>query len=1001
MEHVKLESITDSPAFWNDPFSISSYCNSILQSTKKENEEVSIIVSDYNTIPRVSYENRNSINKYCIYLPKLKDFYIEENIQLEDIKLRKAFLKHELAHIIFSEMENYLEHHAESTADIKMLANSLEDVRIENFFGKRFPGANDTFFDVQNKFYKKSKKSIENDKPSMRNLSLYFLYRSKRFEFEDTLPIRIYDAIFEKNKNFLSLNGSEIVELLSKIKDDFQSEISSQKEEVEEYNDSIPDKEKVTISKDDLDNNFDQSDSEENSSGELEIEDDLPKTKNPNMNSNEEDSEEDEEDSENSEDEEDSEDSESSNSEDSENEDSESNNSEDSDSDEEEEEEEDFDEDEDSNGSSGKRDGSSNEEDEDNSGFESSNFSDMIKEQLASNLKKEEENISDFNSDNEDKDFDLESLKDKIDENRDAINILKLIDFVDDHFINEVDSNSSGIIDFLKYNNSKMKNQGSKIVDVSRYINLISNRPKKGSKSKKFKQQQTKQNFSSTRTIYSSIASKNNKNIISLTNFFKLKFQGKEKSKRFYNKEIGDLNNESLYKLFNVQEDNKIFSNIEKSLVTKDDISFLLDFSGSMSGNKMRCLFESLVVLNEVFTKIGIPYNIFSFTGRNPHFYFKYNSLSEKTILSRAFNSKYFNISNDKHNDDTLYISGLSGINDITFCLINRNSKPEERKKIINFLLNNAFNRNNDRFWNDVLSGGGTPEIQSVIALYNNLPKQKLFLINDGEYDKINFFGKEISKVSGVDSFNIRKIDFYKFGLNLITGREVHIKNTSEKNLLINAIRIIQNNLSYSNLGSCHLNNFFNNTGDYQTDMDIVNDIMYDYKKLLSNIIYNSDFFQNKDCNIVNNYFIIDKKYNPRNDISTFKIQIKNNLPSFKLKVNNKIISFSKQEFYTDKIVSSDLFLDKDEITEISDIYKILCFFDLRGIGDLIKRNDITQYTYLDLINKMRNNGWGVFGIGIESDYGKNYVGESNFTFVKNYGDIRQNLEKKIKKIIN
>lgn len=1000
MEHVKLESITDSPAFWNDPFSISSYCNSILQSTKKENDEVSIVVSDYNTIPRVSYENRNSINKYCVYLPKLKDFYIEQDIQLEDIKLRKAFLKHELAHIIFSGMESYLEHHSESTADIRMLANSIEDVRIENFFGKRFPGANDTFFDVQNKFYKKSKRGIETDKTSMKNLALYFLYRSKRFEFEDTLPIRIYDAIFEKNKDFLSLSSSQIIELLSKIKDDFESEISSQEEEVKEHNDSIPDKEKLTISQNDFDKNFSQSEDQENSNSEseLEIENNFPKTQNPSMGNDEENGE--EENSEESEEESDFEEDSDESEEDEESQSGQnSSNEEDYDIDEEDDEEED--EIESGSSSSEKMDGSSEGSDSDGSGFNSSDFSNMIKEQLASNLKKEEENLSDFNSDNKLEDFDLESLKDKIDENTEAINILKLIDFVDDHFINNVDSNSSNINDFLKYNNSKMKNRASKIVDVSRYINLISNRPKKGGKSKKYKQQQVKQNFSSTRTIYSSIVTKNNKNIISLTNFFKLKFQGKEKSKRFYNKEIGDLNNESLYKLFNVQDDNKIFSNIEKSLVTKDDISFLLDFSGSMSGNKTRCLFESLVVLNEVFTKIKIPYNIFSFTGRSPHLYVKYNSLSEKTILSRAFNSKFFNISGDKQNDDTLYISGLSGINDITFCLINRNSKAEERKKIINFLLNNAFNRNNDRFWNEVLSGGGTPEIQSMIALYNNLPKQKLFLINDGEYDKINFFSKEIDKISGIESFNLRKIDFYKFGLNLICGKEFYIKNISEKNLLMSAIRVIHSNLSYSNFGSSHLSNFFTDNGIYQDDVSIVNDIIYDYKGLLINAVYSNDIFQNKDCKIDSKYFVLEKKYNLKNDISTFKIDTKNNLPTFKLKVYKKLISFSKQEFSGDKIVSSDLFLDKDEITEISDIYKILCFIDLRTFGDLIRRSDITQYTYLDLVNKMRNSGWSIFGIGIESDYGRNYIGESNFTCVKNYADIRVNLEKKIKKIIN
>lgn len=999
MEHVKLESITDSPAFWNDPYSISSYCNSILQSTRKENEEVSIVISDYNTIPRVSYEKRNSINKYCIYLPKLKDFYIDHDIEAEDIKLRKAFLKHELAHIVYSDMESYVSHHSESLADIRMLANAIEDVRIENFFGKRFPGANDTFFEVQNKFYKKGKNFIEKDAPSMRNLALYFLYRSKRFNFEKTLPIEIYDAIFEKHKDFLSLSNSEIIELLSKIKADFEYEVESKKEDVEDYSESLPEKKQVQMSKEDFEKNYSQSEEENDDVPQTEIEieeENKPPQNNVSSNKPEEDSigendeeeldEDDFEDSTNSEGDSESE---------SDLEDSETDSEEDFENEEDEDSDSDSDGNESNNSGSGGKSDSSTESD-----FEASDFSDMIKEEMQSNLNKEKENLEDFNSDNKPENFDFDSLKEK-DSKSDTsvINILKNIDFVSDQFINEIDSGSNNINDFLKYNNSKMKNHGAKVVDISRYINLISNRKvrKVTNRSKRNKVQP----LPSNRTPYSIIAAKNNKNIISLTNFFKLKFQGKEKSRRFYNKEVGDLNNESLYKLFNEQEDNKIFSNIEKSIVTKEDVSFLLDFSGSMGGSKIKCLFESLVVLNEVFTKIKIPYNIFSFTGRSPHINIKYNSLSEKSILSNVFNPKFFKVSNDNYNQDTLNISGINGISDICFCLINRNSKSEERKKIINFLLNNAYGYSRSILWNDVLFGGGTPEIQSMIALYNTLPKQKLFLINDGEYDKINFFGKEIDSISQINNINVRKFDIYKFGYNLISGKEVSVRTNSEKNLFMSFIRIIYNNFTYGYIQTTYLNNFFNDGVSFQQeDLNTLSDIIYGFKSVLSETLYNKELFDNKDFKIEGKYFTLEKKYNPRTDVSVFKI-ITKILPDFKLKVYKKVTTYSNKDYYSNDTVTHDILLDKDEINDIKDIYKIYCYLDLRTFGDIIKRNDIAQYTYLDLVNKMRNSGWSVFGIGIDSDYGRNYIGDSNFTYVRNYGDIRENLEKKIKKIIN
>jgi hypothetical protein len=531
-----------------------------------------------------------------------------------------------------------------------------------------------------------------------------------------------------------------------------------------------------------------------------------------------------------------------------------------------------------------------------------------------------------------------------------------------------------------------MKSNASKIIDLSRYIGLISKSKKQVKRSKKNVNQ-------STRTLYSIVASKNNKNIVSLINFFKLKFQDREKSKRFFNKEFGDLNNESLYKLFNHEDDNKIFSNLEKSFVTKQDVSFLLDFSGSMDGYKLKALLESLVILNEVFSKIEINYNVFSFTGRSQFYSFQYNSLSEKMLLLKAF-SKYFKSNETENKID--FIPFNNELRNITPCLINRNSKPEERKKIINFLLNMVYGAKS-QIWNQI-SGGGTPEVQSMIALYNNLPKQKLFLINDGEYDKIDFFGKEIDKINSIKSLNIKQIDFYKLGLNLLSGKPIEIKNIQEKNLFLKMLKEI-NDVFYNRLQSKAVTNFF----DPNTNFATINSIIEDYRKILYDISWNRNFFDNKDITLSSNedFFELEKTYNPRGDVSTIKIKTKV-LPRFSLKVTKKIIDFIGKRKWGDTIEEKHrLFLDKDEVTDFLDVYKILCFSNPFNLTNTIERNDITQYTYCDLINKMKNSGWSIFGIGIENDYGKNYIGDQNFTYVKNYGDIRQNLEKKVKKIVN
>ena len=1046
MEHLKLESITDSPDFWNDPYLISSYCNSILQATKKEEDEVSILICDYNIVPRVSYDKRNSKNKYSIFLPKLKDFYIDPKIQKDDIKLRKAFLKHELAHIVFSEMETYVDHHKDSDVEIRMLANAIEDVRIEWAFGKRFPGSNDTFFEIQNSFYLKGKTQIENAAPSILNLSLYFLYRSKKFEFENTFPIQIYDKIFQKYSDFLSLSTSEVVDFLKEIQNEFNLAQEELKEEIEEFNKNIPEKEKIQMTQKEYDDYTANRDTEENSEGdgpEIEITDE--KKKNPPQqsfgesevesekkddskeeNSNKLDSDsKDSDDSNKLEKESDDSKKEKNSSEGDSEEDSDSDSEEDSDSDSEEDSdtdsEGDFDSDSESESESDSDSESDSQDDSKSDSNDSKNqnsfnsedsinnkldFSDMIKDQMKNNLEKELKNINDFNSEEvDDIDEDFSSLEENIEDPNDSehekrvLNILKIINPVEDDFIAKLGDNHNVFEDFLKYNNSKTKSRGSQIVDISRFLSVSSKR-KKQTKSKKG----SKVSNFSKRTIYSQLASKNSKNIIGLINFFKLKFQNKEKSKRFFNKEEGDLHNESLYKIFSHEQDKRIFSSLQKSLVIKEDVSFLLDFSGSMTGSKLKYLLESLVILNEVFSKIEISYNVFSFSGRDQKYYFKYSSLSEKTLLCNAFNSKFW--IQDKFDTDQIAFSPKQHkFNGIMFGLINRNSKSEERKKIIELLLEIVFGAKNYSQISSALIGGSTPEIPAVISLYNNLPKQKLFIINDGEYDSFDFFGREIKEIKNIDRQNIRNIDYYRIGYTFLSGQKIKINNSNEKNIFSKTLNMMISIFPYS-FKSNNGYKFFSDPNQLVfQDLEIakLQQVIQELKYFIEDIYYDNKIFgeNNSIFSSRNKYFSIEKKYFQGKDITEINFIINKTLiPEFSLKVMSKIIFENYKDWYDDNPISCNLFLDSDVINDIKDVYKILCF---QRPGSLMKINekvDLSRYTYRDLISKMRNSGWSIFGLGIESDSGKNYIGDKNFTFIKNHSDIRSNLEKKVKKII-
>jgi hypothetical protein len=48
----------------------------------------------------------------------------------------------------------------------------------------------------------------------------------------------------------------------------------------------------------------------------------------------------------------------------------------------------------------------------------------------------------------------------------------------------------------------------------------------------------------------------------------------------------------------------------------------------------------------------------------------------------------------------------------------------------------------------------------------------------------------------------------------------------------------------------------------------------------------------------------------------------------------------------------------------------------------------------------MRNEGWGVWGIGIECNNGMSYIGKEYFSSIRDSSDLQQNLEKRIKGIV-
>jgi hypothetical protein len=125
-----------------------------------------------------------------------------------------------------------------------------------------------------------------------------------------------------------------------------------------------------------------------------------------------------------------------------------------------------------------------------------------------------------------------------------------------------------------------------------------------------------------------------------------------------------------------------------------------------------------------------------------------------------------------------------------------------------------------------------------------------------------------------------------------------------------------------------------------------------------------------------------------------------------KLTVKNKISPsiqlFSNIYDYVKKDFNVKFNFSKTEITSYDDLFLLSCFENWEALLDSPStvRSESGAYDYKALIQSMRNVGWDVWGIGIESNSGESYIGKENFTYIMNSKDLMENLNKRVKEIV-
>jgi hypothetical protein len=446
--------------------------------------------------------------------------------------------------------------------------------------------------------------------------------------------------------------------------------------------------------------------------------------------------------------------------------------------------------------------------------------------------------------------------------------------------------------------------------------------------------------------------------------------------------------------MFNDDFDKKIFYTVESAIVSKTDVSFLLDFSGSMMGRKVKNLVQTLIVMNEIFTRLEIPFNVFTFSGGRSNHYWKVKNKNEISVLRNAFaKSKIFKFNEKENSVDSISFSQQHDMDqkETVFCWIARNTSSAERKNILKLMLklvsekSSALDVSKNFYYN--LFGGGTPEVQAVIGLYNLLPKQKLFLINDGSYDSINLISKEVTQILDFAKKDKTYLQCSRLMLNLLEGETIKLYSQDSAMLFKNDI---MGAFSYL------LDGWWN---DYRQTLENSENDLYEIS-IFRNFI-NNFHYANFSNNIETEHggYKMQMKYHVNGDFYEVKFSYNKKI---NIKVNMNQIVKSYTDYATGDKKNVTLLLNKNSIDNIADLvrWKLYeCDFISKFQYKISIKND-NEYCYRSLFQKMRNEGWGVWGIGIECNNGMSYIGKEYFSSIRDSSDLQQNLEKRIKGIV-
>jgi hypothetical protein len=455
-------------------------------------------------------------------------------------------------------------------------------------------------------------------------------------------------------------------------------------------------------------------------------------------------------------------------------------------------------------------------------------------------------------------------------------------------------------------------------------------------------------------TAYRKAVNEYSKAIGDLTRLFKLKIQSRTRMREGSYQEEGEIDQSNLQEFVINPASPRGFVKKIKSITPATNIVILLDISGSMSSN-LNTVFSNCIIIMETCKRLGINYQVSMFSTRMPEIMLKDNQhMKERNI---GHNIRISNSDDGKSQK----ISKMDKTIVTTIKRLEERHAPHHETILGNFY---RYHNNLRRSW-----CGSTPEFYAVNHLYTNLKDVKntiFFVINDGGYDSVDAF-KEAE------------------GHLMVRGIDQGFATTSYEDAINDIENRIMNLARIDN--SEALAHYLNFHAGINLDSEFVAKLKDEVVAMMLEVTKNlkKKEVSARSCDEESNYKnIFYKSENQYANIDAHSY-MKSGVLCINIGWGAKYVSESnfsnengKEEYKKNKVKSKIL----ESLNDQND-----------------SATHVSHFLYRKFVEKMRKNNWRILGIGIRSDVGKHYIGETQFTMIRGANDLNTTFVKKLEKI--